>query len=169
MDFYVPDPSDPDWLAHAARFHGHLGPWVTVGAMIGRDAVKHLDTPGHWKIEVICWMPPEKQRTPFSCILDGLQATSGATWGKRNIRLDHSPEVVLDNQPAVYVIRHSSDARPREGLVYHLTDKLTAIMADISPDRLEQISRDIASCDVDELFAVRPMTADELASGQTPP
>ena len=166
LDFYVRNHSDPDWLADAARFHGHLGPWVTAGAMIGRDAVKHLGTPGHWKIEVICWMPPEKQRTPFSCILDGLQVASGATWGKRNIRLAYSPEVVRDNQPVVYVIRHSGDEHPREGLVYHLTDELTAIMAGISPDRLEKISREIASRDVDELFEVKPMTTNELASGR---
>lgn len=168
MKFYTTDPSDPQWLVRAGTFHGHLGPWVTVGAMIGRDAVQRLHTPGHWTIDVICWMPPEKQRTPFSCILDGLQVTSGATMGKRNLRFDYDPRIVRDGQPVVYVIRQPTEGHPRAGLVYRLTDKLISILANISPDRLEAISRDIAGHAVDELFTTRPMTADELASAEAP-
>ncbi len=169
MHFYVHDPADPDWLAESARFHGHLGPWVTVGSMIGRDAVQRLDTPGQWEVEVVCWMPPEKQRTPFSCILDGLQVASGATLGKQNIRLDYDPEIVRDGQPVVYVIRHPHDDRPRQGLVYRMTEELTAIMASISPEKLEEISRGIAARDLDELLDVRTMTPGELASTQSRP
>ena len=164
MQFYRPDPSDPDWLADAARFHGHLGPWVTVGAMMGRDAIRGLDTPGYWDVEVVCLMPPEKQQPPFSCILDGLQVTTGCTLGKRNIRFDHSPEVVRSGQPVVYVIRRPENDHAGQGLAYHLKDKLTSIMATITPDRLETISRQIAEHDIEELFEIRPLTPDELAS-----
>ena len=63
-----------------------------LGAIIGRDALKRLDTDGYWDIEVTVWLPPEHQRQPWSCILDGLQISSGATLGKQNIRMAWPPE-----------------------------------------------------------------------------
>jgi len=167
MHFYVPNPSDPDWLAEAAEFHGHLGPWVTVGAMIGHDALQRLETPGQWEIEVICWMPPEKQCRPFSCILDGLQVSTGATMGKQNIRFDFDPQLVGNEQPAVYVIRRPHGEHGSCGFVYHMKDALTALMARIVPGQLEEISREIADHQVKELLAVRPLTGEELASARS--
>jgi hypothetical protein len=169
LRFYEQSPSDPEWLVMAGRFHGHLGPWVTVGAMIGRDALQRLHTPGQWEIEVICWMPPEKQRTPFSCILDGLQVTSGATMGKRNIRFDFSPEIVRDDQPVVYVIRRQEGGVATAGLAYRMKHHLVDIMAGISSDRLEAVSRDIAGHDVRELFEIDSLTAEELSGPQQRP
>ena len=162
LQFYETRDVDPDWLARAASFHGHLGPWVTVGALIGGDAVRRLDTPGHWKIEVICWMPPEKQKQPFTCILDGLQASSGATMGKRNIRLDYSPDIVDDDQPVVYVIRRVEGKTSARGLAYRLRPLLAEMLADIDPKRLEELSRDIASHSLPELFEVNDLTAAQL-------
>jgi len=149
---------DPHWMVRAGEFHGHLGPWVTVGAMIGEHALKQLKTLGQWEVEVICWMPPERQRQPFSCILDGLQTSTGATMGKRNIRFAYSPELVINNRPVVYVIRRSEKDHPQAGFSYRLSDHLADILANIQPDHLEAISRDIAGHDARELFEIRPMT-----------
>ena len=163
MEFYRQHPSDPDWLAKAAAFHGHLGPWVTVGAMIGHDARKRLATPGYWNVEIVCWMPPDKQRTPFSCILDGLQATTGATLGKQNIRFAWSPKVSPEGRPVVHVIRRPDRGQPASGLVYRVNDRLADTLSRIDPRRLEQISRRIAAHDPPELLNIRPMADHELA------
>ena len=72
--------------------------------------------------------------------------------GKRNIRFDYSPEVVRNDRPVVYVIRRPIDDRPHAGLIYRINDRLADILANISSDKLEQISRDIANHDVKELF-----------------
>jgi len=162
LQFYETSDADPAWLARAASFHGHLGPWVTVGALIGGDAVRHLDTLGHWEIEVICWMPPDKQKQPFSCILDGLQASSGATMGKRNIRFDYSPDIVIDDQPVVYVIRRAKGDRPASGLVYRLRPMLVDKLAHIDPTRLEELSRRIAKHSIAELFEESDLTAEQI-------
>lgn len=168
MHFYQRDPSDPDWLSAAGQFHGHLGPYVTVGTMIGRDAKQRLATRGHWELEVVCWLPPCRQRQPYSCILDGLQVGSGATMGKQNIRLAYSPKVVPNEWPVVHVIRRPADNQPAEGLAYHLKPMLIDILSHITPDRLERTSRDIAKHSIDELFEVRPLTADELEQSRSP-
>lgn len=158
---YQRDPGDPDWLVRAAEFHGHLGPWVTVGAMIGQDALQRLETAGQWDVEVICWMPPDQQRPPFSCILDGLQAGSGATMGKRNIRLDYSPDIVRGDKPVVHIVRYAQESQPAKGFVYEVSDELSALISGMTPDRLESISRQIAAGEPSRWFTIRPMTPDE--------
>lgn len=163
MDFYLTkNPADAEWLARASLFHGHLGPWLVAGCLVGRDAVRRLDTPGHWKIDVTCWMPSDKQRTPFSCMLDGLQASSGATLGKQNIRFAYAEDVLSSGWPVVYVVRRQDKNRPAEGFVYEAMDGLHAFMTTVKPEKLEEDSRRLAAMAVDELFKVRPMTQDEL-------
>lgn len=164
MDFYTNrHPTDPEWVARAALFHGHLGPWLIVGAMIGQDAVRRLESLGHWKIDVTCWMPPDKQRTPFSCLLDGLQVSSGATLGKQNIRFDHAPDVLADGWPVVQVVRLQDSQRPSAGVTYRATDCLHERLQQITPERLEDGSRELARSAVEALFEVRAMTDAELS------
>jgi hypothetical protein len=156
-------PEDPDWLARAALFHGHLGPWLVVGTMVGQDAIRRLDTPGHWKIDVTCWMPPDKHRTPFTCMLDGLQAGCGATMGKRNLWLKASDEVPSDGWPVVHIIRLPEEDRPAEGLAYSATSALHQWMSQVRPERLEEISRQMAADEVDRFFRISVMCKNELA------
>lgn len=169
LHFYRRDPSDPPWLVHCAELHGHLGPWVTAGGLIGQDALHRLDTPGHWMIEVICWMPPEHQRPPFSCMLDGLQFTSGATFGKRNIRFAYSDKVVKDGRTVVYVIRRPEGDRPCAGIAYHVNDRLAALATNVPAERLESASREIARHTADEMFDIRTLSEKEAEAALAMP
>lgn len=165
MNLYLEkDPQDLDWVASAGLFHGHLGPWLIFGAMVGRDAIRRLDTPGMWKIDITCWMPADKQRTPFSCMLDGLQVSSGATLGKQNIRFNQSEAVLSAGWPVVHVRRLPDGDRPMEGLVYLAAPRLHEILKTISHERLEAGSRELAREEVGALFEIRSMTPDELAA-----
>jgi len=164
VDFYTNrQAEDPDWLARAALFHGHLGPWLTVGAMIGQDAIRRLETPGQWKIHVTCWMPADKHRTPFTCILDGLQAGCGATMGKRNLWLRDSAEVLSNRWPVVHVVRLPDGGRPAEGLSYTATCALHGWMEHLKPERLEEDSRALAREDVTKMFRITSMGEREFA------
>lgn len=163
LQHYVREASDPEWLVRAGEFHGHLGPWLVLGTMVGRDAVQRLHTPGFWSVEVVCWMPPERQRQPWSCILDGLQVGTGATLGKQNIRFDYSPEVVREGRAVVYAIRRASPDRPREGVAYRVSDRLAATLTKLDPARLEALSRSLAREAVADLFEIAPMSQADLA------
>lgn len=69
-------------LAAAARFHGHLGPWLALGLKAGLRARRELAaSPFEISARVYCPVKP-----PHSCFLDGVQFGSGCTLGKRNIR-----------------------------------------------------------------------------------
>jgi formylmethanofuran dehydrogenase subunit E len=68
-------------LTAAARFHGHLGPWLVLGLKAGEYARKELAaSPFELKARVFCPL-----RTPYTCFVDGVQFSSGCTMGKGNI------------------------------------------------------------------------------------
>ncbi|MEA1993887.1 MAG: formylmethanofuran dehydrogenase subunit E family protein [Euryarchaeota archaeon] len=76
-------------LKRAAEFHGHLGPYLVLGMRMGTMARKTLDaTPFEIRAEI-----RTNDKTPRSCVLDGIQFTSGCTLGKRNIELIKSNEI----------------------------------------------------------------------------
>ncbi len=76
-------------LERAAKFHGHLGPYLVLGMKMGLLAKNKLDaTPFEIKAEI-----HTERKTPRSCILDGIQFTSGCTLGKGNIDVVESDEI----------------------------------------------------------------------------
>ena len=162
MHLYEPEPTDPDWLVKASEFHGHLGPWSTIGAMIGRDAVARLGRPLPWNVVVVCWMPPEMRSPPFSCLIDGLQCGSGATMGKRNSSFSWENSRPPQVWPEIFVAKAAEDGKFAEGLSYCLTPQLRSMIAAATLDNIEALSRQIAAMDSNNLFITRPLTADEL-------
>jgi formylmethanofuran dehydrogenase subunit E len=90
---YHREASDPDWLAYAAQFHGHLGPWATAGSRAGMCARRAVAAEGYFDLEVTVEGPLVKP--PQSCFLDGLQVSTGATWGKRNVKWIEADQIVV--------------------------------------------------------------------------
>ena len=85
--------SDPAWLAYAAQFHGHLGPWATAGTRAGMAGLRAIEAEGYFDVEVTCEGP--FAGPPRSCLLDGLQVATGCTMGKRNLRWVKAKEVLV--------------------------------------------------------------------------
>jgi len=81
---YQPDPSDPPWLVDAVQFHGHLGPWAVAGLRAGTAARQAVQAEGYFDLDVTVEGPLVKP--PHSCFLDGVQVSTGATLGKRNLK-----------------------------------------------------------------------------------
>jgi len=69
-------------LKDAVRFHGHLGPYLVLGLLAGELALKKLKTKKYFNLEVNVRGADKK---PKSCLIDGLQLSTGATYGKGNI------------------------------------------------------------------------------------
>jgi formylmethanofuran dehydrogenase subunit E len=68
-------------LRDATRFHGHLGPWLVLGLHAGAYARKKLAaSPFELRARVFC-----PAGTPYTCLVDGVQFSSGCTMGKGNI------------------------------------------------------------------------------------
>ena len=77
-------------LAAAARFHGHIGPYLALGLRAGRYAIQRLGAKKHFGLRVDYYGPA---KPPPSCIVDGLQLSTGATYGKRNVEI-HPAEAI---------------------------------------------------------------------------
>lgn len=69
-------------LNEAIRFHGHLGPYLVLGILAGELALKKLKVKKYFGLNVKVWGAADK---PKSCLVDGLQLSTGATYGKGNI------------------------------------------------------------------------------------
>jgi formylmethanofuran dehydrogenase subunit E len=90
---YRSQDSDPSWLKNAAQFHGHLGPMMVFGARVGMAALRAVDAKGYFDVEIKCEGP--MARPPASCFLDGLQVSTGATMGKRNLEWIDSKTITV--------------------------------------------------------------------------
>jgi formylmethanofuran dehydrogenase subunit E len=70
-------------LSDAVRFHGHLGPWLVVGLKLGEVSLNRLSAKKYFGLDVRVWGALKR---PRSCLVDGLQLSTGATYGKGNIK-----------------------------------------------------------------------------------
>ena len=95
----------------ARRYHGHLGPWLVVGIRMGQVALEQLQARKHFGVEVTVECIPHP---PPSCLVDGLQFSTGATYGKRNIELLPADDVrvVIRNRDTTETL----EFRLREGI-----------------------------------------------------
>ncbi len=66
----------------AIEFHGHLGPYLILGILAGELSLKKIKAEKHFGLEVKVYGASER---PKSCLVDGLQLSTGATFGKGNI------------------------------------------------------------------------------------
>ena len=68
-------------LKNIEQFHGHIGPYAVIGYRMGKIANEKLGTdPFNKKAQV--WTSNEP---PMSCVIDGIQISSGCTTGKGNL------------------------------------------------------------------------------------
>ncbi len=81
-------------MAPAARFHGHLGPWLVLGLRAGGRCRRLLGT-DPFRLRATVHAP---RRTPYTCLIDGIQFSSGCTLGKGNIRCLPSSRVWVEFQ-----------------------------------------------------------------------
>lgn len=71
------------------KFHGHIGPWVLTGFIIGKLARENLKKLKEIKIEI----PFEP---PHSCLIDGIQLSSGLTIGRGEIKLKKNNNIKMN-------------------------------------------------------------------------
>jgi formylmethanofuran dehydrogenase subunit E len=75
------------------EFHGHGGPFMVVGLRMGLAALRALDAFGWFGISCkafLLWSPPD------SCVIDGIQVSTGCTMGKHNIEVVEEPDIAAE-------------------------------------------------------------------------
>ena len=106
-------------LDEAVKFHGHLGPFLILGLKAGLYANKVLGK-DYFKTRVIVETEP---KPPYSCLIDGLQITTGCTMGKGNIIIKNGDpalirfikgDKVLEMKLKKEIIKNLEDMRVKE-------------------------------------------------------
>lgn len=101
----------PVTLQELERFHGHVGPYVVLGSHMGEHAYREYGIPRFFGLTVTVEGP---QAPPPSCLIDGLQWSTGATYGKHNIvhvpaeRLKVTIKDEGNGQCAVYTLKEKT-------------------------------------------------------------
>lgn len=72
-------------LKQIEKFHGHIGPYAVIGYRMGLIANKTLGSDPFLKKAVVF----TGSTPPLSCIVDGIQISSGCTFGKGNIKVEN--------------------------------------------------------------------------------
>ena len=70
----------------AIKFHGHLGPWLLIGYRAGLIARNRLKPKDIHDLQCIVRIPC---KIPYSCSIDGIQASTCCTLGKGNIIIEN--------------------------------------------------------------------------------
>lgn len=123
-------------LKLSVAFHGHIGPYLVLGLKAGELANSILDKdPFKMRAEVFC--PP---RTPYSCIIDGIQFSTGCTMGKCNITM-HPSEVIK--------IVFTKNGRSLE---IYLKKTILEQIASLKEEAIEDVSKKIYNDSANDIF-----------------
>ncbi len=72
----------PDLPGLLRFFHGHIGPYAVLGYRIGQRAMEALGAGKYFDMRIGVTGP---KTTPYTCLIDGLQVSTGCTLGKGNV------------------------------------------------------------------------------------
>lgn len=137
------DRAAPDAVvAKVKEFHGGSGPWAVVGYRMGEHALRAFRKPrGSFEVGVVHHSPAEVQ---YACMCDGLQASTGASVGKLNLKMvEAKPEGLCTE---------ITDRATGRTIRYTIKPELAKAILDLPLDRLEAEGKRVAGLPDDELF-----------------
>jgi formylmethanofuran dehydrogenase subunit E len=127
-------------LDRISEFHGHLGPYVVVGYRMGLVGNKVLGGDPFQKSAVVL----TGAKTPRSCVVDGVQLSSGCTLGKGNI-------AVLDHGKVAAIFTSKKDDRTvRVSLKEEHADRIRSTPT----EALQDLAEELYSLTDEQLFDV---------------
>ena len=136
-------PKQKSWseelLERASEFHGHGGPFMVVGLRMGLEALRRLGASGWFDVRCrveLNWRPPD------SCVIDGIQVSTGCTMGKHNIEVSDAEGVAAEF--------YKSDDRLRLVLRNEVLDRMRMTLA--TGEDAAPLVEETAKADPSDLF-----------------
>ncbi|MBX6312707.1 MAG: formylmethanofuran dehydrogenase subunit E family protein [Isosphaeraceae bacterium] len=136
--------SSAECLARVKEIHGAAGPWAVAGYRMGERALRELGLSKHaFTLEVVHRCPAQVQ---YSCVADGLQAATGASPGKLNLRVEEAAAGAMKT-----FIRDKKSGRL---LTFTLKPEFVRSVVNLPHERLEAEGRRVAGLADDEVFSI---------------
>ena len=127
-------------IKEAERFHGHLGPYLILGILAGEIALKKLKCKKYFGLQVKVWGVNKK---PKSCLIDGLQLSTGATYGKGNIKKFSAAHIKIE------IIA----SEKKKKIIFRLKDNLVRKLEELKTHKdSELFAQEIYKKDVSQIF-----------------
>ncbi len=143
---FVKDPKPrkltPELEQRAIEFHGHDGPFMTIGLRMGITALEKLDCRGWFGLNCevrLNWAPPD------SCVIDGIQSSTGCTMGKKNITVIEQPGI-----EAVFTTKNRKSVRLK--LKQEVIDRIKGGMTEENIPH--SLIKEIEEASIEELFEI---------------
>lgn len=136
----------PLLIENAVKLHGHLGPFLVIGVRMGDIAGKHLDldSKNSCKLQASIRTP---LFTPFSCVIDGIQASTGCTVGNQKLRIEKSTKKIT----ATFKLQ-SSDKTMKISVNTKVAETLIEEMS--KGASVEQLAVQVAEMQEEQLFVL---------------
>jgi formylmethanofuran dehydrogenase subunit E len=133
-------------IEDAAKLHGHLGPFLVIGVRMGDVAKRHLDIDdkSSRRLQASIKTP---LFTPFSCVIDGIQAATSCTVGNQKLKIDRSTKEITARfklQNSDKTMKISVNPRVAETLIEEMSKGANA----------EQLATKIARMQEEQLFVL---------------
>lgn len=137
MNFLALDPTADirELFALGVRLHGHPGPFLALGIRMGLLALEVLGNPGHVGITA---KVETGTQPPISCLIDGIQISTGCTAGKGDLEIQPLGQVAATFTGDGKCLR--IEVRP---------ELLARIQAEKAADHLSEM---VLNAPVEELF-----------------
>jgi formylmethanofuran dehydrogenase subunit E len=127
-------------LTRLKDFHGHLGPFAALGYRMGQVANRILGTEPFGKsARALTGTAP-----PVSCLIDGVQLSSGCTLGKGNMEVEDvsGAQVIFTDNDGKYIT---------VAVKQHILDRIND---ECSKENEEALAAELYSLGDDELFDI---------------
>ena len=134
-----------DALAKVAAIHGNAGVFAVAGYRMGESALQELGLPrGSFALEVVHHTPMEIQ---YSCIADGVQAATGASAGKLNLRLLRSSKEQMETE-----IRNRKTGQV---LIFQLRPAFLRRYLNLPYEKQPAAAKEVLAVNTDQIFTVK--------------
>jgi formylmethanofuran dehydrogenase subunit E len=136
----------PLLIEKAVKLHGHLGPFLVIGVRMGDVAKSHIvvDDKNSRRLQASIKTPLS---TPFSCVIDGIQASTSCTVGNQRLKIENSTKEITAS------FRLESTNKTVKILVNpEVVENLINQMSKGADE--EQLALKIASMQVEQLFVL---------------
>lgn len=135
-------------LAELKEIHGGIGPFVVAGYRIGKRALKELPAqPGAFTLLVQHYCPAEVQ---WSCIVDGLQASTHTSLGKLNLE-----RITADKTQMRSVITNRKTGKQ---VIVRLSDTFLRRFLNTPMEQLEAKAKETVMLSDEEIFTLETTT-----------
>jgi len=137
-----------DWLNRAVDFHGHLGPFVTLGVRLGLAGLREIRARNDSnKLHITVTV---ENRLPFSCAVDGIQVVTGCTVGNKRLKIRRGKSFA-----AAFQIQRAAPVRVTVNKVALDDLKRRVLLQRLTSNELRKVALDIASMSEKRLFTIR--------------